>query len=455
MPKGFLVEMSTIRGKRKLNLTMLGWELPPYNSGGLGAACFQMAKALSRKGAKIDFILPYDAVHEEANEFMNVVAANNIPPMVDEHGNYVAMGAYSGTCSICGSRNCEHIREYTAGFVGATHQYADQVERLFRRKHLKPDIIHAHDWLTMEAGIRAKRISHRPLIVHVHATEFDRAGGRSGNPLIHEIEYQGLVAADRIFAVSQLTKDVIVREYHIPADKIEVVHNSIDPSELLRVCEETDDYLYVKKLREFGYKTVINIGRLTVQKGLTHLLKAASLALSRNSKLLFLISGSGEDRDQLIELAAEYGISDRVIFFPFVRGRKWRELYELADMFVMPSASEPFGLTPLEATHYDTAILLSKTSGVGEVLNNVLRFDYWDSRKLADQIVNVSLSPALLSELRENVKREYLLKNWDDAADKMLANYERTISDHTQYFSNQSLSKPNDKYKIKLEGEYA
>ena len=148
----------------------------------------------------------------------------------------------------------------------------------------------------------------------------------------------------------------------------------------------------------------------------------------------------------MIELAADRGISDKVIFFPFVRGRRWRELYELADIFVLPSVSEPFGLTPLEAAHYDTAILLSKTSGVGEVLNNVLRFDYWDSRKMADQIVNVSLSPALLTELRENVKREYLHKNWDDAADKMLTNYNKLIlrNKHTQ----------SKQFKLKMEAHY-
>ena len=449
-----------ISTRRGLRLTMLGWELPPYNSGGLGAACLQMAKSLSRKGADIDFILPYSAVHEEANQVVNVVAASDVPPMVDEYGNYVAMGAYGGVCAICGSRSCEHVRDYNSGLIGATHQYADQVERLFRkwygvrgsRKHRRPDVIHAHDWLTMEAGIRAKKIAHRPLIVHVHATEFARAGGHAGNPLIHEIEYQGLVAADRIFAVSQLTKDVIVREYKIPADKIEVVHNSIDPDELSFVNEPTDDYWYVKKMHESGYKTVVNIGRLTVQKGLTHLIDAAALALSRNPRLLFLISGAGEDRDKLIELAAAKGISDRVIFFPFVRGRRWRELYQLADIFVLPSVSEPFGLTPLEAAHYGTAILLSKTSGVGEILHHVLRFDYWDSRRLADQIVNVSMSDALMGELRDNVKREYLNENWDDAADKMLANYDRVMA---SYARKSGRFHRENQYKIEMEGQYA
>lgn len=416
-----------------MKLLMLGWELPPHNSGGLGVACFQMAKALADEGADIDFVLPYKADHPDADKFMNVISATDVPPAVDENGNYVAMGAYSGNCIWCGSsRNCRHARAYGKGFVAATHQYADRVENMVRRSHKSPNIIHAHDWLTMEAGVRAKSVTGSPLVVHVHATEFDRAGGHSGNPLIHDIEYFGMQAADRIFAVSQITKDIIVSQYGIPADKVEVVHNSIDPSELSRVSLETDNYKYIKRMQQLGYKVVANIGRLTVQKGLSYLIEAAALALSKNPKLLFVISGSGELRDQLIELAADLGISDKVIFTGFIRGVRFRELYEIADMFVMSSISEPFGLTPLEAAYYDTAILLSKTCGVGEVLNNVMRFDYWDTRKLADQIVGISLSPALHSSLVEGVKAEYLRCNWGDVARKLMGQYNRVIASRKQ-----------------------
>lgn len=411
-----------------MKLLMLGWELPPHNSGGLGVACFQMAKALADEGADIDFVLPYRAEHPAADKFMHVEAATDLPPAVDKEGNYIAMGAYSGTCAICGRRNCQHVRAYGKGLTAATHQYADRVENMVRRRHAHPDIIHAHDWLTMEAGARAKSATGSPLVVHVHATEFDRAGGHNGNPLIHDIEYFGLQAADRIFAVSQITKDIIVRNYGIPADKVEVVHNSIDPNELSRVTVQTDNYAYLRKMQSLGYKIVANIGRLTVQKGLSYLVEAAALAISKNPKLIFVISGSGELRNQLIELAADLGISDHVIFTGFIRGARFRELYEIADMFVMPSISEPFGLTPLEAAYYDTAILLSKTCGVGEVLNNVMRFDYWDTRKLADQIVGISLSPALHQTLVKNVKQEYLRCNWGDVARKILHQYDRVIT---------------------------
>lgn len=412
-----------------MKLLMLGWELPPYNSGGLGVASYNMAKALAKRGVEIQFILPYKASHKEAEKFMKIIPASNTPPLINEEGEYIAMGAYSGTCSKCVKRTCNHAMEYGEGFVEATRRYADHVAKLVTRRKLHPDIIHAHDWLTMEAGVRAKLITGSPLVVHVHATEFDRAGGHGGNPLIHEIEYQGLVMADRILAVSQLTKDVIVREYGIPADKIEVVHNSLDPSDLDDIVVDASDYAYAKELKRQGY-TIISPGgvRLTIQKGITYLLEAMALALTKNPKLLLLLPSSGDQRDQIIELSAALGISDKVIFLGFVRGSRQRELYEVADIFVMPSISEPFGITALEAAHSDTALLVSKQSGVGELLRNVMRFDYWDTRRLADEIINISLSSALSTELREGARREYLKFSWGDVAEKLSHEYDKVMA---------------------------
>ena len=412
-----------------MKLLMLGWELPPYNSGGLGVASFNMAKALSKRGVDIQFVLPYQADHKEAEKFFNIIPASNIPPLIDENGEYTAMGAYSGTCSKCKSRSCKHAKRYCDGFVGATRRYADEVARLVTRRKLRPDVIHAHDWLTMEAGMRAKSISGSPLVVHVHATEFDRAGGHYGNPLIHEIEYQGLVMADRILAVSQLTKDVIVREYHIPPDKIEVVHNSLDPNDLDEIVVDANDYLYAKELKKQGY-TIVSPGgvRLTAQKGVTYLLEAMALAMSKNPKLLLLLPSSGDQRNQIIEMSADLGISDRVIFLGFVRGSRQRELYAITDIFIMPSISEPFGITALEAAHSHTALLLSKQSGVGEVLRNVMRFDYWDTRRLADEIINISLSPGLSDELRDGAQREYLKFSWNDVANKLANEYDKVVA---------------------------
>ena len=190
---------------------------------------------------------------------------------------------------------------------------------------------------------------------------------------------------------------------------------------------ETNNYIYAKELKKQGYTVIVSIGRLTIQKGLTYLLESAALALSKNPKLLFLISGTGEQRDQLIELAADLGISDRVVFIGFVRGQQWTELYEIADIFAMPSISEPFGLTALEAAHYNTAVLVSKQSGVSETLHSIMTFDYWDTRRLADQIINISLSPALKLDLKDGVSKEYLNFSWSDVADKLTREYQRVM----------------------------
>lgn len=403
---------------------MLGWELPPYIVGGMGAVCYHMARALNNKGVGIDFVLPYSAYHPNC-EFMNIISTSDAPPLQDENENFVAMGAYSGTCKRCNSRECEHALAYGNSYIQASRKYAARISCIAKKS--KPAVIHANDWLTMEAGARAKKATGRPLIVHVHATEFDRAGGAPGNPLIHEIEYNGLMAADRIIAVSGITKDIIVREYHIPSDKIEVVHNTIDANELERTVVETNNYIYAKTLQKQGYSIVSCLGRLTIQKGLTFLVEAAALALARNPKMLFLFAGSGEQRDQLIELAADLGISDRVIFTGFVRGQRWREIYELSDIFVMPSVSEPFGLTALEASACETAIVLSKQTGVGEFIQNAMRFDYWDTRKLADELINISLSPGLMSELKQNVAREYMRFQWSDAAERYMEQYNHAL----------------------------
>ena len=279
----------------------------------------------------------------------------------------------------------------------------------------------------MEAGIIAKEMTGAPLIVHVHATEFDRSGEQSGNPLVHEIEQQGLLMADRIIAVSEITKEIIVKNYHIPPEKIEVVYNAIDLADLPPHEYDASTYRYLEELKKDGYTVVGALTRLTVQKGLTYFVRAAAKALDKYEKIVFVLSGNGEQRDELIELAADLGISDKMIFTGFVRGKQWRDIYCLIDVFVMSSVSEPFGLTALEAAHHDTALLISRQSGVGEVLNNIMRFDYWDVNKLADEIVNIAESPALQKSLKKNVKNEYARISWQDAARKCLKLYKGAL----------------------------
>lgn len=301
-------------------------------------------------------------------------------------------------------------------------QYVSFVENFVADSDV--DVIHAHDWLTMEAGVRAKELTGKPLIVHVHATEFDRSGELSGNPIVHEIEQEALMMADKIFAVSNITKSIIVHRYGIPADKVEVVYNGFDPVSLSNGYEyDTVTYRYLESLKEEGYTVAATITRFTVQKGLTHLMQAAAKVISQYDKVVFLFAGDGEQRDELIDLSARLGISDKVFFTGFVRGKKWRDAYSVADVFVMSSVSEPFGLTALEAAHHDTALVISKQSGVGEVLRSIFRFDFWDTDLLADQIIGLATSPALLGEMRRNIHDEYARLSWADIATQCLALY--------------------------------
>lgn len=394
-----------------MNILMLGWELPPHNSGGLGVACYHMSKALALQGASIDFVLPYTASHPGV-EFMRVHNATKLRPEERLH-----LGSYD-SADVIGRHLNEAPTDSLSTMRAVQRHYVSYVEQLVTQ--LEPDVIHAHDWLTMEAGVRAKEITGAPLVVHVHATEFDRSGERYGNPIVHEIEQHALLMADRIIAVSNITKNIIVERYGIPAENIEVVHNAIDVNSFSEYTYDHRGYSYIEALKNEGYTVVASLTRFTVQKGLTHFLKAAARACEKYDRFVFLLAGDGEQRDELIKLAADLGIADKVYFTGFVRGKQWRDIYTVADVFVMSSVSEPFGLTALEAAHHDSALVISRQSGVGEVLQNILRFDYWDTDTLADQLVGIALSPSLATSLRQGSKNEYAKLSWHDVAVKCL-----------------------------------
>lgn len=395
---------------------MLGWELPPHNSGGLGVACYHMSKALALQGARIDFVVPYKAHHPEA-EFMTIHAATTLGPLE----RYGFMGAYDSKYVSEQDINDGSLRDLRS----VQKKYTYFVEQLVQQTPHPPDAIHAHDWLTMEAGIRAKEVTGAPLVVHVHATEFDRSGEQYGNPLVHEIEYQGLIMADRIIAVSNITKSIIVQKYHIPADKIEVMHNAIDIASLGVYDYDYRTYRYLESLKAEGYNVVSTVTRFTVQKGLTHFIRAAARASEKYDKLAFLLAGDGEQRDELIRLGADLGIADKLFFTGFVRGKQWRDAYNVSDIFVMSSVSEPFGLTALEAAHYNNALIITKQAGVGEILHNTFKYDFWDVDALADQIVGIATSPALSHELKTNVTQEYARLSWHDVARQCVRLYSR------------------------------
>ena len=402
-----------------MKILMLGWELPPHNSGGLGVACFNMAKALSSQGAEIDFIVPYQAKHPSAN-FMHIHSATKLDPIFRYGGgSYASPKIFDEIIPTIDKEVMTSIRQIQK-------EYCEYVDKYLMSHH--PDVVHAHDWLTYEAGVLAKRKHQIPLIAHVHATEFDRAGMQTGNPLIHEIEYEGLMMADRIIAVSETTKRIIHEKYRIPLNKIDVVYNSLDES-----YDQNDytfnekTYRYVENLKHSGYIVVSTVGRFTVQKGLPGLMRAAALAISKNPKLLFIFAGDGEERNELINMSAELGIAKNVIFTGFIRGKKLRDVYSLTDIFVMSSISEPFGLTALEAAHHGDVLILTNQSGVSEIIWSALKYDFWDKQKLADEILAVADSQALRESLQENIQDEYRKISWDKVAKKCLKIYNKTV----------------------------
>ncbi|HEX9679079.1 MAG TPA: glycosyltransferase family 4 protein [Candidatus Saccharimonadales bacterium] len=395
---------------------MLGWELPPHNSGGLGVACYEMCRALVKDGATIQFIVPYTAQHDI--DFMTVTAAS---PQ-DAVEVMLAGGAYDSAWFIQSTRDGQVVGH---SLYEQQTIYEQSVDRLVDINEF--DIIHAHDWLTFRAAIKLKRRCHKPLIVHIHATEYDRSGGRQGNNLVREIEYQGMMMADKVIAVSQATKRVLVEEYAIPATKVEVVHNSINlsdwpPDHSLNV------YSYIELLKQHGYKVIVNVGRLVIQKGLTHLLQAAQRVLEYQPKTLFLIVGSGDQYQELIELGAELGISQNLLFTGFQRGKAVDDAYRVADLFVMPSVSEPFGITPLEAGARGVPSLISKQSGVSEVMGHALRVDYWDEQEMANQIVSVLRSDALRQTMADLTAAELSGRSWRDAADRLQTVYKSELT---------------------------
>ena len=397
---------------------MLGWELPPHNSGGLGVACLHLSESLAKQGVDIDFVVPYEAEHHLKN--VHVISAMHIDPLFRYGG-----GAYE-------SEKIEEkfvpnlVTKQTMSIRDVQRNYCEFVKRYLME--FKPDVVHAHDWLTYEAGMIAKKYYGIPLVAHVHATEFDRGGAGGGNPLIREIEREGLLCADKIIAVSYATKAIVMDKYGIPGDKIDVAYNGFEvPKDAYKF--DNSDYRYIESMKKKGYTIVSTVGRFTLQKGLYHLMRAAARAIKIHPKMLFLFAGDGEQKETLMRMSADLGIARNVIFTGFIRGKQLRDVYSISDVFVMSSVSEPFGLTALEAAHHGNALIITKQSGVGEVLNSIVRYDFWDEDKLAGALVNIAESPALIENLRDGIKREYGRISWDDVAQKCISVYDE-VSKH-------------------------
>ncbi|HVM73273.1 MAG TPA: glycosyltransferase family 4 protein [Candidatus Paceibacterota bacterium] len=399
----------------KMRILMFGWEFPPYNSGGLGVACLGLTRALAARGADITFVMPRKL--DVSSPWARIIFADGKNILTRSVNSllspYLTTRSYAYKRSRLDGPNMDGI--YGHDLMAEVLRYAAMGGEIAKEEQF--DIIYAHDWLAFGAGMEAKRVSGKPLVVHVHATEFDRCGGPLGiNKDVYDIERAGMEAADVVIAVSQLTKNIIVNNYGIPSEKVRVVYNGIDET---TAPSGGGGLPRLRALKASGYSLVLFLGRITLQKGPDYFIRAAKRVLERNPKVMFILSGSGDMDKRVMELAASLGIADHVIFTGFLQGAERHEVYAAADLFVMPSVSEPFGITPLEAMRLGTPVLISKQSGVSEIVRHALKTDFWDVDEMANQILALIKFPGLRQTLSNNGSAEAETITWAEAAQKL------------------------------------
>ncbi len=396
---------------------MYGWEFPPSNSGGLGVACYGLTRALVDSGTEVRFVLPRKFPVAQTGATM--VFADESSPLDREQARKFSSGYLS-----------EEQHAFLRGKYPELQYGPSLFDEVLRYAALSPlialqydaDVIHMHDWLSYPAGMAAKEATGTPLVAHVHATEFDRTGFGSVNQAVYDVERRGMYAADKVLAVSEYTKRVIVEQYGISPDKVVVVHNGIDADDaVVGTAAEAE----LRRLKEAGLSIVLFVGRLTLQKGPDYFLDAARKVIQHRPDTLFVVSGSGDMAKDIIDRAAELGIGDKVLFTGFLREKDLARLYSVSDLVVMPSVSEPFGIVPLESLLNGTPVLISKQSGVAEVIRNSLKTDFWDTDDMTNKIISVLDNPALKQTLAEEGTREARTQVWKKVARRCMMVYEK------------------------------
>lgn len=428
-----------------MRVLMLGWEFPPHISGGLGTACFGLTQALAKKNTEVIFVLPCtsDGKEKRTHVHLKPASGTRVPHAMLSHLRstmdtvwqdkltmhmvesllfpYATQESYEERLhQTSTTRLSQHSSMYEAAHTPAYTLHGgygkNLMEEVYRFSQMAAmiaaresfDVIHVHDWMTYPAGILARQLTGKPLVAHIHATEYDRSGTNI-NEFVANIERVGLNAADRVIAVSHLTKNVVMEKYGVPGDKISVVHNAVARHDVQH------QYRVPKRLAH--EKRVLFLGRVTFQKGPDYFIEAARLVLERIKNVRFFMAGSGDMLPRIIRRAGQLRIGNRFHFTGFLRGAEVDRMFALSDLYVMPSVSEPFGITPLEAMLYDVPVLLSKQSGVSEVLNHALKADFWDTRDMADKICAVLRYPCLARELVKNCREEMKFIRWENAAD--------------------------------------
>ena len=431
---------------------MFGWEFPPHIAGGLGTACYGLTKGLAKHNIDILFVMPSASGDEDESavkiinasdievadvwrkagtnrleSFLSNVSFYKVPsgivPYIDpmvfskmvQDGRVESKFTEYEQFKIHYGGKYKFSGKYGANLMEEVERYAMVASAIALENDF--DVIHAHDWLTYAAGIAAKKVSGKPLVIHVHATEYDRSG-ENVNSVVYNLEKMGMEAADKIMAVSNLTRNIIINKYGINPDKVFTVHNAVDFNE----------FKQVEANRGVPEKIVTFLGRITFQKGPEYFIEAANKVLKRYSNVRFVMAGSGDLLNRSIRRVAKLGIADKFHFTGFLRGDDVKKMFAYSDVYVMPSVSEPFGISPLEAMKSNVPTIISKQSGVAEVLKYAIKTDFWDIDAMADAIYGLLAYPALSQmSVRCGMEEVNSLK-WENAALKMIEIYKKAIN---------------------------
>lgn len=423
-----------------MKVLMFGWEFPPHISGGLGTACYGLVKGLVHHKQDIIFVVPKLWGDEEpVADFVNasdVEIDYREKTFIDTWQNMTYLEINSFLVPYLGPQEFEKYTDYTL------HHRTDVEESVFSNKYefsgkygkslmeevaryalvatqiaksKEHDLIHAHDWLAFPAGIAAKQMSGKPLICHIHATQYDRAGEGGAQGPVYEMEKAGLLAADHVVAVSHLTRNLVIEKYGVDPDRVSVLHNAVLDASIIESKVK-------KKVPE---KIVTFLGRITFQKGPEYFVEAAKKVIDRDPNVRFVMAGNGDLLNRMIERVAELGMGTKFHFTGFLKGQDVDDMYAMSDVYVMPSVSEPFGIAPLEAVRHNTPVIISKQSGVSEVLRNAIKIDFWDVDAMADAIFALLHYQSIAKMFKELGSEELKNLKWEHVAAKLVTVYEK------------------------------
>ena len=436
---------------------MFGWEFPPHITGGLGTACFGLTKGLLHQGVEVIFVVP-KAYGDESQETVKLINASNISIDIRKRitqkylKNITYIEIASNLVPYIGIEPFEKIinsetktikhnfdesifrekfefsGQYGPNLMKEVVRYALVASSIAETTDF--DIIHAHDWLTYPAGIAAKKISGKPLVVHMHATEFDRSG-ENINQNVYDIERKGMQEADMVIAVSNYTRNIIIERYGINPDKVITVYNAV---------EYDETYFKYREEKSFPEKVVTFLGRVTYQKGPDYFVEAANKVLQVDKNVRFVMAGSGDMLIRMINRVAELSISSNFHFTGFLNEEEVNRLFAISDVYVMPSVSEPFGISPLEAMRSSVPVVISKQSGVAEILQHALKIDFWDIDAMADSIYGLLHYNALSEMFRKEGKKEVERLKWKSSARKVIEVYEKALALSTKNIKMKKIS---------------